>query len=387
MSYKVIITIASKAKSLLFSKERRYQYLSNLQKRLYFVLLKRYAVNSKKAMALRLLSHGRDIFKDYSLTKSNLRDIEKIWYGFNVDTDWFKFFNAISRERDRVFDARYVPMDFSYAYLHPYYNDTKAAEVIDDKNWYDLMFKGFLMPRTICRIIQGIIMDADYKTITMDEASSKIKKAGGIIKPADISTFKGGGGGIHFVTDADDVAHILKQYDNCVVQEVLKQHEALAYLHKNSLNTIRMVTLNDENGAQMLGAVVRMGVGGNRVDNASKGGIFCGIHDDGRLMKYAYNRKGDMYERHPDGAVFEKCIVPNYERCIEIVKELSHRFVKVARLVAWDLAIREDGEPVIIEGNMPYSGIDLIQITKGPLFGERTSEIVSKIKKDLNLSN
>lgn len=372
--------IGKKIRAFATSKERRLQYLSILLKALQSYIQERYIVISKKAMALRLLSPGRNNFSGYHLTNKNREEIDKIWHGIGVDTDWFCFFNSIKREDNKDFDARYIPMDFSYAYLHPYFNDTYAAEVIDDKNLYDLTFKGFTMPRTICRIIDNVVMDADYRAISMREASNLCKSEGQVIvKPSDIQCFKGGGGGIRFINADEDAYDVLQQYNNCIVQEVLKQHEALASLHKESLNTIRMVTLNDKGIPQMLSAVVRIGVKDNKIDNASAGGIFCGIHEDGRLMKYAYNRKGDLFERHPDGAIFEKCVIPNYNRCIEVVKELSFRFVKFARLVAWDLAIREDGEPVVIESNMPYSGIDLFQIVQGPLFGDRTIEIVDKI--------
>ena len=65
-----------------------------------------------------------------------------------------------------------------------------------------------------------------------------------------------------------------------------------------------------------------------------------------------------------------------------MVLKLANRFVKVAKLIAWDLAIDEKGNPILIEINLPYSGIDVIQIPNGPLFGDQTEDIIRKVMSD-----
>lgn len=68
---------------------------------------------------------------------------------------------------------------------------------------------------------------------------------------------------------------------------------------------------------------------------------------------------------------------------------LANRFIKVAKLIAWDLAIDEKGDPLLIEINLPYSAIDLMQISIGPLFGDQTEEIIRKVmsKKKNRVAN
>ena len=117
-------------------------------------------------------------------------------------------------------------------------------------------------------------------------------------------------------------------------------------------------------------------------DNASKGGLFCGIKEDGQLTKYGYNRQGQAFDRHPQDTVFKDCRIPYYDKCGKLVLELSNRLIKVARLIAWDIAVAEDGEPVLIEVNFAYSGVDLFQMANGPLFGDGTEEGIAEVFSD-----
>lgn len=163
------------------------------------------------------------------------------------------------------------------------------------------------------------------------------------------------------------------------MQELIKQHPNLSKLHKDSVNTLRMLTFHDCKEPVLLSAVVRMGANGSEVDNASKGGLFCGIKDNGQLTRFGYNRRGQAFDRHPQGAVFLECRIPNYDKCKQMVLELSNRLIKVARLIAWDIAVADDGEPVLIEVNLAYSGVDLFQMANGPLFGEKTEQVIHDV--------
>lgn len=338
--------------------------------------------HQRKATAIRLMKPSKEIFKDYRLTKQNRKEIKKLWNGVKVNEDWFRFFNSIKRETDDAFDARYIPMDFSYTFLHPYFNNTPFTYAFDDKNMYDLYFHDISMPRTICRIVDNVFLDDNYRRITQEEALALCRKEGRvIIKPADFTANSGRGVFVYDGEKDKDCGWLKSR--NCIVQELIKQHSDMALFHNDSVNTIRMVTFYDEDrGASVLGAVVRMGANGSVVDNASSGGLFCGIHDDGKLTRYGYNRQGLHFASHPNGTVFENRRIPNYKACKEMALFLANRFVKVAKLIAWDLAIDIKGNPLLIEMNLPYSGIDLMQISIGPLFGDQTEDIIRKVMSD-----
>ena len=134
---------------------------------------------------------------------------------------------------------------------------------------------------------------------------------------------------------------------------------------------------NDE--VHVLSSVLRMGRDGARVDNASSGGIFCGIDADGTLKECAYDTKGNRWTQHPQGTIFKGLKITGYEKCCELVKSLAGRFCTTSKLLSWDLAVGEDGEPVVIEVNMTFGQVDFHQMCNGPIFGELTGEVLSQV--------
>ena len=164
-----------------------------------------------------------------------------------------------------------------------------------------------------------------------------------------------------------------------IVQAVVKQHASLAALHKNSLNTIRIMTiiLNDE--VRVLSRIVRMGVNGNKVDNVSSGGLSCGMNSQGQLNEFAFYDNGIKASTHPQGAVFKECKIENIDKCEELVKDLANRIIGFSKLVSWDMSISESGEPILIEANLYVGGLDFHQMNNGPIFGDLTDDILKEV--------
>ena len=49
------------------------------------------------------------------------------------------------------------------------------------------------------------------------------------------------------------------------------------------------------------------------------------------------------------------------------------------RSIAWDIAIDENGTPVLIEANFCRGGIDSLQVNNGPLYGKDTKKILDEV--------
>ena len=126
-----------------------------------------------------------------------------------------------------------------------------------------------------------------------------------------------------------------------------------------------------------------MGVSNHRVDNSSSGGIFCGINENGRLKKYAYNKKLNHWTFHPTtGVFFENYSVPCFDKCVTLAKQLAFRFLNSSRLISWDLAVSSEGEPILVEVNLCWGDIDFHQITNGPLFGSLSEAVIREVSSD-----
>lgn len=227
-----------------------------------------------------------------------------------------------------------------------------------------------------------MILDADYRLITNDEAMEILcKEKEVIVKPSQES---GSGRGVCFwntATERDQIKDFLvgKDWKDYVAQKVIHQHLELDKVHAGSVNTLRIVSLLMPEGVYILSSNLRMGVDKSRIDNVTSGGISCGIDENGRLKKYATAYyTGERFEQHPQGLIFEGFEVPSYNEAIELVKKAAS-IIPHFRLVSWDIAIDEKGEPLLIEANMRKGGINLNQFNNGPLFGDLTDRVLAEV--------
>ena len=104
-----------------------------------------------------------------------------------------------------------------------------------------------------------------------------------------------------------------------LVEEGLSQHAEMHALYPKSINTIRIVTLADEDGEpHLLYAFLRTGRGGAFVDNTTSGGLSALICSDGVIRRPALSDKtGEYFDAHPDtGCSFIGFRVPCYKEAV-----------------------------------------------------------------------
>lgn len=305
--------------------------------------------------------------------------ISMYWGGVNVDSQAINMYNRIF-EGDK-FDVRFIPDDIYYCNIDLFYNNFRAAKALDDKNFYDLLFPDVTKPATVIRKINNIFYDNNYTLSDLNTAVDLCMQTDGIIvKPAVDSE---GGHGIEIWEKAQGSESLkiilLKSNANVVIQSLIHQHPSLAAVHKESVNTIRMITFYHKGEVNVLSSILRFGIGDSRVDNASSGGWFCGIDECGKLKKWAYNLMGNRYEQHPDGLVFEGHEIIGFTQCIYEAKKLASRISRTCKLASWDFSVGDDGEPILIEVNMSYGELDFHQMTNGPLFKDFTDEVINEV--------
>ena len=281
-----------------------------------------------------------------------------------------------------ILDPKYIPNTVYYTKIDQYFNNRKLGWGFNDKNYYSKIFAGIKQPRTLVRKIDKQILDEEYHLLTVEAALKLISSEDEVICKPTLET--GSGRDIRFwktKEKLDEIKGFLQDdlQQDYIVQKVLKQHDALNEIHKSSINTIRICSLLMPDGVHILSSCMRMGIDKSRVDNVTAGGISCGIHKDGTLDKYAYAYyTGEKFEKHPQGLVFDGYKIPSYDKAVDLVKK-AHPIIPHFRLVSWDIAIDENGEPVLIEPNMRKGGINLHQFSNGPLFGELTDVVLDEV--------
>lgn len=324
------------------------------------------------------------------ISSKNFASIKKFYssWGIKVDKKWFDLFNTLNSNKQNKIEY-YIPHNIYYSEIDSYYSEVRKAGFYDNKILYDVYFHDIKQPNTIIRKYlpdngggkEPIYLDKQYNIISREDAIKICESHEQlIIKPA---TYSSGGSGIKFYDSKKDhsIASLLDSSNILVVQEVIKQHERLNYLHVDSVNTIRIITLILNNKVNILSCVLRMGQGGAKVDNASSGGIFCGIEASGQLKNIAYDCNGVIYNKHPQGAIFEEVVIPNFEKCKELVKKLAPRISSITKLCSWDIAIDCTGNPILIEANFSFGEVDFHQMCNGPIFGDLTENILTEVFK------
>ena len=324
------------------------------------------------------------------LTKDQVDKVTKFWgqyiknkyakNSFNIK--WFDIYNSVNFNDNRL--EYYIPDDFYYCFVDAYYSNPQAAKVVDNKNMYDMFFNDIKQPKTIARKINGLYMNPKYEIISEDKLIELCLKAENIIIKKSINSV--GGKGIEFWDKNDSIDELKKYITNIsdfVIQEIIKQHQDISRINESSINTIRIVTFIYNDKINVLSSILRMGVNGMRVDNASSGGIACGINKSGRLNRYATDIKAKVHFKHPSSGIdFEEIVIPNFDKCIALVKKLAPRFYNISKLISWDLSVGIDGEPILIEVNLTYGDLSIHQTTNGPIFGDMTEEILHDVTKN-----
>ncbi len=145
-----------------------------------------------------------------------------------------------------------------------------------------------------------------------------------------------------------------------IVQEGLVQYEEINKVYPHSVNTFRVVTECISGEAKVLYSIIRMGSGGQQVDNASSGGMYIKIDSEsGILANHAYTTNRSLFKQHPDtGFKFEGAQLPSWQKAKECALQAASKFREI-RYLGWDVAITVEG-PSIIEFNH-HPGVGIVQ--------------------------
>jgi hypothetical protein len=298
-----------------------------------------------------------------------------------VDDRYYDFFKHIKNDGEQV--SQYVN-NYFYAFIDEYYTNPQRTDPCDDKNLYDLYFQDVKRPQTVFRKLRNIYLDENYQEISQQEAVKRARDCEEVV--LKIGRFAYGGKSLLFWKSSEaeeqELVDFLQHNDNIVCQRVIKQHAELSRLNPTSVNTVRIMTLHFDGQIHVPSSILRMGVNESRVDNGSQGGIVCGIQENGQLKSFARDLSGNTYLQHPGGTRFESVVIPNFNECIDMVTMLAKRFVAITRSISWDLAIGEDGHPILLESNLSGGGLDVHQVCNGPLYGDMTHDVIAEVFKN-----
>lgn len=164
-----------------------------------------------------------------------------------------------------------------------------------------------------------------------------------------------------------------------LVEEVVKQCPEINKLHPDSINTLRLVTLNHH----LIVAFIRIGNNHNIVDNFNHGGMVAPINLETGIVDYpAIDKSGHVFDRHPltkEPILWFK--IPKWPRIKRYIEKVSYVIPEV-KYVAWDVCVTAEG-PILIEGN-EFPGHDLYQLPPHRSNNQGLMPVFEKAMKEEN---
>ncbi len=290
-----------------------------------------------------------------------------------------KFHNFYTEKTGKYY-VNYIPDDMYFNKINRYYNDYQLSKAIDHKCYYTNLFGDFKQPEKLADRKGEYWFVGNQVTPFEQILDILCQEPAVFIKCATESS---GGSGVRFVDKKEcedyrqQIKQIVEKIDvDIVIQKPIVQHKDLSKLNESSVNTMRILTVLRNDEVKIYSSLLRIGKAKSKVDN---GALSVGITDDGKLKECGYRLTGERFFSHPDnGMVFKDYKLPSFDKACELVKK-AHFYVPHFKVVSWDIAIGEDGEPILIEANLTDGEVLFHQLNNGPLFGEDTREILNEV--------
>jgi len=301
-------------------------------------------------------------------------------YGLRIPMIEMKYYEAANG----IAADYYLSRTFTRYYLFPFLDKFKFIPALHDKSLFPKVLDGRGLIEIIRPVVcnrNGMFYDGEYNLITRDKAVAIVMEHSCdlIIKPSIGSC---GGAGVKLISAGVDKSQVLEIFNSYgadyLIQPCVKQHRDMAKFNHDSVNTIRIVTYRKPDKENVvLYAAIRYGSEGSICDNACSGGGFVGINTDGTLVANVAHRYRSLGTQSLPLSLSQR--IPNYDKVKEAVLML-HRQMPYFDIMAWDVAIREDGLPVLIEYNIRF---DVgFQASYGPAMSkEYLDEILPQIAK------
>lgn len=283
----------------------------------------------------------------------------------------------------RGFDPRYLSHNVYLPLLAHKINDYRYTKLFEHKSLLGKL-AGVAMkyPRCFMRSIDSEYYDNELKQLSKEEVvRSCCEQSVLIVKD---STDSSGGQGVEKVTldnlSMDErvakVSSILESRKrDFVIQECVEQNVDMARFNPSSINTFRITTLYLNGVFSVLSIILRFGKQGMTVDNWGSGGILVGVGNDGQLYDKGYDINLNEFEEY-NGVYFSHTRLKQIPSILKAVEYEHTTNFSLCKLIGWDICIDSRNEAVVIEVNASQPGVIGEQLCTGPIFGDRTLEVV-----------
>lgn len=318
------------------------------------------------------------------LSKDEVANVYKVWGGIANSCTKLSIPYFCLIKHYIGFDARYLAGSVYIPHVCYALNPINTVEYFSHKGLLDLVCHEVPRPSTIIKSVGTVLLNSSNKICSLEEAVRNIAREEEplILK---LSTDSCMGLNIKKISphsDNENIKTLLEQYKETdfVIQRFVKQSEQTAKFNSSSLNSFRITTFNVNNTASVGSRVIRFGAPDSFVDNigGGSGGIMIGVDTKGILSNFGYDVHGYRKTSH-NGINFGGACIDNFSKVEELALNLHSNMPNIG-IIGWDIALDHNDSPVLIEANTIWPGIAIEQLCTGPIFGDRTEEVIDYVK-------
>lgn len=311
-----------------------------LRSNLIYFLLKRISLFDRQKIELFINNHYDG--KEFDL--SAIKRAMMMCYIFG-GVRYSDFFQMRFEEKSLKEKMRFIPRSAEMN-LYLQVNANKYVKILEDKGECYNTFQQYYK-RRIVKVSEEEIGSRN----TIDILSKFSDEYGRfMIKPLNLYC----GYGIQILNaplSDSEIRDIVENYKKgFVLEELICQNDKMAALHGNSVNTVRVITVNYGDAIEIKWPFLRVGRGDAVVDNAGSGGIIVAIDSKG-IGYAAGDEHRNKFITHPETGVplvgFE---LPKWEELCSVVKEMSSQCPD-CHIMGWDMAYTKNEEWVVVECN------------------------------------
>lgn len=335
--------------------------------------------------ALVINNFSEDKFE--ALTLEEKTQVDSLWGNIcNIEVTSYREFEMFKKLYG--FDARFLTHNIYLPVISHLLNDYKYTKIFEDKGLLGYIKSDTCIrfPKCFIRRIVSDYYDGGMHQITLDKSIDICASEDELFVKPSHDTSSGIGTQLIQLKkyDKDERKKILreeflKRKDDFVVQECLHQHPVMAQFNETSVNTFRITTLLLNNKYSLCSIVLRCGKNGSNVDNWGAGGLMIYVTPEGKVNSIAHDIKGNTYKTNGK-CVLGECTIPQMPKILEMVEKCHREDFAICKFIGWDIAIDQNGEPVIVELNSSQPGVIGEQLVNGPIFGDRTQEVIDYCK-------
>lgn len=330
-------------------------------------------------------------FNAPELTLEEKQEINNFWaeYGIRInDYSWHRMYYHATGKHDPSF----IPDSVAGIIVYQYYNDKRYEATWRDKNMFSRLLPDVPMPNTVCKYIRDrFYFDGKYAGLDALEASAnhifsyvQTHNCELIFKTSRETGF-GKGVKKYSFDSVEKVKTVLKDWmltHDFIVQECVIQHKTFAEFNKSSCNMMRVYSWRHGNEVDILFATVRAGIEGSITDvsfvNGEEQVCLVGISPDGVFADKMIDQNGRVIRSLPAGVH-----VPSWDKIQGIIKA-NHLLVDNFDIIGWDFTVDSNENPICFEWNIQWPGTVLYQYVNGPLWRDKTKDVLSFLKDKKN---